>query len=168
MLNHKNHTVPSGTEKTKGGDSTCGVSRRRFLLYVTVGGAWLTVGHIVRHRPEKTPTSDEYASRMPKLREDVTMQYDNIQHVYECEVQGKDGNATCCTVNDTGAEIIRLLNGKRTVEDLSEQTASSGHWRDSNASRAEIAYFITQLGILGFLAKPFYAHICEIYTYANA
>jgi hypothetical protein len=168
MSDAKDHTVSSGTERTKGGDVAGGVSRRRFLLYATVGGAGLAVARIVPQSPERTPTAAaKPVPRMPQLREDAELRYDIIRRVYECEVPGENGNAVRCTVDDTGAEIIRFLDGNRTVEDLSERIASSGRWCDSSASRAEIAFFIAQLGMLGFLAKPFYAHICEIYTDAE-
>ena len=62
-----------------------------------------------------------------------------------------------CAVNDCGARILKMLTGAHSVEEIANATAQFYGIPQSPNMAASIAGFIAQLGMLGFLAEPFYA-----------
>jgi hypothetical protein len=66
-----------------------------------------------------------------------------------------------CAVNGPGAEVLKRLDGQNSVEDISRAIASLTKIPHSEELDAKIAFFISQLAMLGFLIDPFYAYIIE-------
>jgi hypothetical protein len=64
-------------------------------------------------------------------------------------------------VNRTGAEIVRLLDGTRSVEQVAARTSRNLRLRRDQAFDAKIACFVAELAQMGFLAAPFYVEIVE-------
>ncbi len=69
--------------------------------------------------------------------------------------------APTCAVNQAGAEVLRLLDGRHSIADLSLKVAATVgvHWTET--LQANIAFFVAQLGLFGFLRQPFYAYLYE-------
>lgn len=67
-----------------------------------------------------------------------------------------------CAVNETGAAILRMLDGRRGVEDIAQAVAQEYNLVRTDSLDAKIAYFLTQVSQLGFLRNPFYACIVDV------
>jgi hypothetical protein len=66
-----------------------------------------------------------------------------------------------CAVNQTGARVLRLLDGQHTVSQIAGDLAARLHITRTEAFDAKIAGFIAQLGMLTLLQEPFYVRIVE-------
>ncbi len=140
-------------------------TRRNFIITLGVG----SVGSIVGYFAFTRPPSDEMHSGnpalekpcYPQLKTDVHVSNDKSDLVVK---QENDADSSLCVVNKLGAEVIQLLDGRHTVEDIARLTARSHGLTLHSRFCAQIAYFISQLGAMGFLAEPFYACIVDNYT----
>lgn len=64
-----------------------------------------------------------------------------------------------CGVNATGAEILDHLDGRHTIDQIGAALAEGLGVAPGEAFSAKVAFFVAQLGELGFLAEPFHARI---------
>lgn len=62
-----------------------------------------------------------------------------------------------CAVNDSGEAIIKLLDGKNSIEDITKKINN----KEDEVLSSKIAYFVANLGMLGLLEEAFYAYIIE-------
>ena len=74
---------------------------------------------------------------------------------------GEGSDRTVCAVNRTGAEVLRLLDGTRSVAQVASRTARNLRLLRDQAFDAKIACFVAELAQLGFLVAPFYVQIVE-------
>ena len=95
-------------------------------------------------------------SAKPRLLSDVSMYEENGNTVLR---RGNGEDLVVCGVNAPGGRILKALDGNRTVSEVA-RTAGDG----SAHAEAMVAYFIAQVGMMGFLARPYYATLYENVT----
>ncbi len=170
--NQKENPLQSKYRKADTTDRPPSMERRKFLLHTAAGiTASLFAGHLfwradnepVKPMFDKPEPPVNAAASTPLLRTDVLAYKQNETFVLERRSQTDNSLHCRCTVNETGAEIFRHLNGRHTIEDIAERIAMAGIGADKNAAYAEIALFVAQLGSIGFLAEPYYVQIYETY-----
>ena len=93
-------------------------------------------------------------SNKPKLSNLIKMVSENNSLVLY-------GENVTCSVNKTGEKIIQLLDGKHTLYQISSKISEFYSIEYTDDIEVSIAYFICQLGSLGFLSSPFYVTIYE-------
>jgi hypothetical protein len=138
------------------------LGRRTFLMKLGVGTAAIA-GYFVPGC--STFTSDSAGGNgrpastlLPRLRGSVSL--------------GRDGDMTTlrlhsaedsplCAVNHYGADVVGLLDGRHTVPQIASILADRMEVSLTEAIQSQIAYFITQVGEMGFLQEPYYAYIVE-------
>ncbi len=60
-------------------------------------------------------------------------------------------------VNGTGAAVLKALDGMRTIGEAAREAANGG----TLLPEAEVACFVAQAGMMGFLARPYCATLYE-------
>ncbi len=133
------------------------INRRDFIFKLGIGATivvsgYYISGHILENR---LATIAESVSK-PLLKKNVISYYKRDELFLEYQ------NSKFC-VNETGAEIIRLLNGKNTVSDISSMMSRSLNLEQTDLLDSSIAGFICQLAETGFIADPFYVTLYENY-----
>lgn len=66
-------------------------------------------------------------------------------------------------VNEVGARIIRLLDGRRSLVKVTAKLAESTGLREGEVLQAKVAEFVAYLAMLQFTTRPSYAYITETY-----
>ena len=72
---------------------------------------------------------------------------------------GRGAQRVLCAINRPGRIVTGKLDGRHTVEQIAQALASDLGLDAQARLEAPVAQFIAQLGMLGFLAEPFYATI---------
>lgn len=138
------------------------LSRRTFLILLGAGASASIFGYYFTPRRDEqaaaapqTPSSQE---TRPRLRDDLT-----FSQRAEMTYIGRpsDPDRLVCAVNQTGAHVLRLLDGQHTVSQIAGDLAARLHITRTEAFDAKIAGFIAQLGMLTLLQEPFYVRIVE-------
>jgi len=132
------------------------LGRREFCI--GVGGAVALAGFVlVRELPH--PGASAYANpHCPRLKPEVTL--------------GREGDLltltipdrtprVLCAVNEAGAEIVRRLDGRHSVEAMAAALAHRAGVECAEALCAKTAAFIAELASAGLLTAPFYAILYE-------
>lgn len=139
------------------------LSRRQFLILLGAGASASIFGYYTLPSPDEqaaaaapqTPSSQE---ARPRLRDDLTFS----QHAEMTYMAWQsDPGRPVCAVNQTGARVLRLLDGQHTVSQIAGDLAARLHITRTEAFDAKIAGFIAQLGMLTLLQEPFYVRIVE-------
>lgn len=68
-------------------------------------------------------------------------------------------DGTLCAVNQAGATIVRSLDGRHTVATIADRLARDLELKRTQRLEAQVAEFVAELGIVGFLQRPFWAQI---------
>lgn len=71
------------------------------------------------------------------------------------------GAAPVCGVNAVGEAVVRRMDGRSTIAEISAALASETGLTVDDALRAQVAFFVAELGALGLLAEPFRAVIYD-------
>lgn len=137
------------------------LGRRTFLISLGVGTAAIAGYFVVRCRPSALATASSdppISTLLPRLEEKVTLGRDGdlmtLRHLSE-------EDSPLCAVNRYGAEIVALLDGRHTVPQIANILAGRMGIPLTETMQSKIAYFITQVGEMGFLQEPYYACIVE-------
>ena len=134
------------------------LNRRRFLIRF---GAGLTGGiggfYLLNQWPdelhERLPESFQ-GTLFPKLRKDIVFgQHEDLKTIRH----GTGADMILCAINRPGGIIIDSLDGMHTIDRIERALKSTLGLDPMACLQAPIAHFVAQLGMLGFLAEPFYA-----------
>jgi hypothetical protein len=134
------------------------LNRRDFLISLGTGSLLAIAGFFTfdtvaaagKEQPLNAP------SDKPKLSERIKKEFEDGQMVL-CGERAK------CSVNRTGERIVDLLDGNRTLPQISAEIADYYSIERTDPLEASVASFICQLGFQGFLAAPFYVTMYETY-----
>ncbi|MDM8551212.1 hypothetical protein QUF72_14095 [Desulfobacterales bacterium HSG2] len=66
-----------------------------------------------------------------------------------------------CAINHIGELVIKRLDGKHRVEDISRALVSEIDIQRNRLKDTNIALFIAQLGMMNFLKEPFYINVID-------
>jgi hypothetical protein len=69
-----------------------------------------------------------------------------------------------CAVNSVGWEVLRRLDGRHTVQDISVALAKDVGLVHDGELEGKIACFVATLGKFGLLHQPYFVHIVEKYA----
>lgn len=136
------------------------MSRRGFLISLGAGAAAITgyvLGGIPGLSKPKASRPPGQACEAPCLLADVTFGSDN--DMLTLSRPGTD--SPVCAVNRVGGAVIRRLDGGHKIDDISRILAGEYGLEGGEALEAKVAFFVTQLGMMGFLDRPFYVQIYE-------
>jgi hypothetical protein len=138
-----------------------GYTRREFSIALATGAVGI-VGYClfresdVSRRPLAAETGTGPAR--PTLRRDVTLGRDrSLVTLSRPDLP----DSPVCAVNGVGRDIILHLDGRHAIEDISRHLAHTHRIAHTEALKSRVAWFVAELGMLGFLAAPFYAQIVE-------
>lgn len=138
------------------------MSRRDFLLYLGVGTSVVIAGYFLQESAasirSETIEGEFVEAQQPQLKDDVVFGNSGEMKTIS-RISG--GHKTLCAVNRTGRNIIELLNGRRSIEEISQAVAIREQIDRIESMDASIACFVAEVGMLGFLMTPFYAQIIE-------
>ena len=138
------------------------LSRREFLISLGAGTGASIAGYFLLHNGWANPAfaSAPVSSQSvcPRLREDLVFCIE--EGLVTLHAAGQNGLPTCA-VNDIGGEVLRRLDGRHTITQIGQEIAAAWRLQPSEALDARLAFFVTQVGMLGFLREPFYACILE-------
>jgi len=134
-----------------------GLSRRDFSIALGALGALAAAGiagyFLFRRGPPRRPPGERPTTR-PRLRADLRRgRLDDLTLLEH----GQGTEAVVCAVNPTGARILDHLDGEHGVEAIARLAAGG----TAGPSPAAVACFVAQLGMMGFLAEPYYAVVFE-------
>jgi hypothetical protein len=139
------------------------MKRRDFVIALGAGSGasiagfflWKSLSH-AGARPRDSAASVDLK---PQLKAGLLFgTLDGFQTIRLPEGEG----SAMCALNDTGAAVIRLLDGRNGVEEVSQTIARTYGLVRTDSLDARIAYFLTQVSRLGFLKSPFYAYIVDV------
>jgi hypothetical protein len=138
------------------------VTRREFVMKLATGaGAGVVVlGLLAGEIPKLTAGSENGSegSPRPHLRDDVVFGLDGDMPTIH---RAGETDSVVCAINRPGAVVLEHLDGRHTVEEISEFVAARLDVSRNELLDSQIAGFIVQLSMLGFLREPFYAYIIE-------
>ena len=138
-------------------------SRRDFILKLGIGASVAITGYyLVNNFVGSTdePKHELAPNEMPILKPNLVLKED----LGNMLIHNPGSVEPSFMVNDVGKEILLNLNGKRSLQDLSEQVAAKYELTYDEALLSQVAFFVSQLAILGFLQKPFFVNIVENYA----
>jgi hypothetical protein len=136
------------------------LNRRRFLIRLGAGAAWGIGGFFFAQRwpvpaEAATPAMPGVALQ-PRLRKDIVDgRYDDMAAIS----YGQGEHRVMCAINRPGGIVISKLDGCHTIDQIAQALKSALALDDQVRLEAPVARFVAQLGMLGFLAEPFYATI---------
>lgn len=133
------------------------LSRRDFAFVLATGAQAIIVGHFLGGGLARASGPGDSETR-PRLRVPVGPTGSDGMTTL---MLGEGSDRSVCAVNRTGAEIVRLLDGTRSVEQVAARTSRNLRLRRDQAFDAKIACFVAELAQMGFLAAPFYVEIVE-------
>ncbi|WP_026259666.1 PqqD family protein [Desulfobacter curvatus] len=135
------------------------LNRRDFLISLGQGAAVCIGGFfLINHWPDCPPALSNpiINASLPKLRKDIVSgSYQDMATIGY--TTGDD--EVLCAVNVIGRTILNKLDGQHTIEGIAEAVAVEFNIPEYEPLNAKIAYFVAQLGMIGFLCDPFYATI---------
>lgn len=136
------------------------LNRRRFLIRLGAGAAGGIGGFFLMQRPpvlaEAAAPAEPPVSLRPRLRKDIVAgRYDNMAAIS----YGRGAQRVLCAINRPGGIVIGQLDGRHTVGQIARELTSALALDTQDRLEAPVAHFVAQLGMLGFLAEPFYATI---------
>lgn len=141
-----------------GGDEARGSTRRRFMLSLGAAIAALAAGSgAVRWALGPRGASRDGEAR-PRLRDSVALSRQDSGTTLS---GGANPDVEVCAVDEWGEAVLRLMDGRHTVEEISLDIARAAGIGRSEALDASIARFTTQVGEYGFLETPYYAYLVE-------
>lgn len=119
-----------------------------FVALATLGIAGAAVGANASHPNFVTaPISDVESARGPAMAAGIELvENGNVVH-------GMYGNTHLFNVDATGAELVRLADGSRTIDEL----AGAG----GQLKPADVASFFVELGQAGYLANTVLINLTE-------
>jgi hypothetical protein len=137
--------------------------RRHFVIALGTGVGASIVGYFGYRQPPHfesdgaTKHSPEH-EHLPSLRADVVFGRLDDQVTVS---RGEPDNPVICAANELGAAILERLDGRHTIEQISESLAMLVTASPNRPLEAKVALFVAQLATHGFLAEPFYTTIYE-------
>ena len=140
------------------------ISRRDFLIKLTVGslaisGFFLGADMIAADSVElENKGASAGKNFFPRLRDGAVITEGS--EVVSVRLAEGD-NSSLCAVNQTGGEIIKMLNGENSIEMIGSVLARKMKINMSSGLNAKIAIFIAHLAANGFLQDDFYVTIYE-------
>lgn len=167
---HMNQLNP-GTQKSKKTESRKKkFSRRDFLISLGAGTAAIA-GYMILADPPVTSEPEsvagwaaedgqadkKHASYLPRLVDDACIeQVDGM-----CRLSRTDSE-TKCVANAPGELVLKNLDGKHGLEDITLKLAASINQPCTEETGAKVAMFIAQVAMAGFLTEPFHVNIFEV------
>lgn len=134
------------------------LGRRTFLMKLGVGTAAIA-GYFVPGCSPSTPGNGPCVSTLvPKLADRVSLGQDG--DMTTLRLHGAE-DFPLCAVNRYGADVVALLDGRHTIRQIASTLADRIGVPLTDAMQSQIAYFITQVGEMGFLQEPYYACIID-------
>jgi hypothetical protein len=136
------------------------MNRRRFLIRLGAGAAGGIGGFFLLQRwpvpaEADAPTKPPMSLR-PRLRKDIAdSRYEGMAAIS----YGSGTERVLCAINRPGRIVTGRLDGHHTIEQIAQALASDLGLHAPARLEAPVARFVAQLGMLGFLAEPFYATI---------
>ncbi len=146
------------------GESSPGqpLRRRDFLFRLGAGAGAAVAGFVLLDERPDLPADPllplEPASR-PRLRRGVS--FGRHQGLASIGF-GREGSRVLCAVNEPGARILRLLDGRATVDGISRTLVERAGLPWTEETRAGVALFIVQLSALGLLTRRYMATVFEV------
>lgn len=136
------------------------LNRRTFLIRLGAGVAGGIGGFFLMPlQPvfsEPVPLDQPTTSARPQMRHDIVLgRYDDMEAIS----YGRGDSKVLCAINRPGGIIISKLDGAHTIDEIAEALKSDLGLEANVALGAPVAQFVARLGMLGFLAEPFYATI---------
>ncbi len=141
-----------GMQRKGSTESLSGMNRREFLIGTGSLAAAGIAGYFLFFREPAICRGAPTAR--PRLSPDVSMAEENGIAVLR---RGKGENLVVCGVNGAGSAVLKALDGRRTIKEAARAAAKGGN----PLPEAEVACFVAQVGMMGFLAKPYYATLYE-------
>lgn len=141
-------------------NSSKGMSRRDFLITLGAGTAATISGYFfIQGQFTQESSKSTLEKQLPILKHDIKFgKAENLLTI----TRKTERSTITCAVNDIGKEIINKVDGKHTVQEISKHIAKKAGTSRTELMDARIAYFITQLGILGFLKEAYHVNIIEV------
>ena len=136
-----------------------GFSRRQFLITLGLGAGAVSGYFLFKPLSPATIFPSVHApvpEDCPRLSHDVMFGMDADGLTTICR-----SDSSTCAVNQTGGEILKLLDGRHTIAAIGLAVALASGGSPSEAIEAKLAAFVANLGMLGFLREPFYACIVD-------
>lgn len=138
------------------------MTRRSFLISLGAGAGASIAGYLVYRLVDASRMSQPQpaaAGSCPKLKDDVV--FGTSSDGLATMTRPADESHAICAVNHVGEAVLRLMDGTRTIEEISTAVAAEASIEMSEALAAKVAYFVAHVGMLGFLCQPFHANIFE-------
>jgi Coenzyme PQQ synthesis protein D (PqqD) len=136
------------------------LNRRRFLIRLGAGAAGGIGGFFLLQRwpvpAEAAAPAKPPISLRPRLRKDIA---DSRYAGMAAISYGRGAQRVLCAINRPGRMVTSRLDGRHTIEQIAQSLASELALDAPACLEAPVAQFVAQLGMLGFLAEPFYATI---------
>lgn len=137
------------------------INRREFLFTLGIGATAAISGYyisdsFINSEQIKSSLTSKKTSDKPLLKESVKTYYENNSLFLT------NNNIKYC-VNQTGAEVVQLLDGNYTINDISKKIAAKYGIEHNGSLDTSISKFICQLARSEFLSQPFYVTIFENY-----
>ena len=136
------------------------MNRRRFLIRLGAGAAGGIGGFFLLRRwpvpAEAAAPAKPSISMQPRLRKGIV---DGRHEGMAAISYGRGAQRVLCAINRPGRMVTSRLDGRHTIEQIAQALASELGLDAPARLEAPVAQFVAQLGMLGFLAEPFYATI---------
>jgi len=146
----------------KSADAGKGLTRREFVIRLGAGaGAGIVVFFPLRGElftPSGTLKGPPGQPDRPRLRDDIVFGMDGEMTTI---CRHEEANPILCAVNRPGREVLRRLDGRHTIEEISKAVATHMNISATEALDAKVALFVAHLSMLGFLQKAFCPYIIE-------
>jgi hypothetical protein len=126
------------------------LSRREFTFALAGGAGLAIVGYLTGCRPGPGEGSED---DRPQLAGDLRLERSGDG------VRLLRNEALCGEINPVGGDVIELLDGRRTIREIASIVAEGHGIEATEALAARIANFAAELGMAGFLERPFSAMI---------
>jgi hypothetical protein len=137
------------------------MNRRNFILKLGAGTvATVTLSVILKDLLLPENNAQEHNNK-PKLKNDVIIKPYGKE--YMAFSSGNSGSNQII-VNKNGLEIISMLDGHNTVEDIADAYSTKFKLTRTDELDSKIAFFISQVALVSFLQTPFYVNIVENYA----
>lgn len=143
--------------------------RREFVIALGTAAGASIAGYFAYHGLPRdggspgVPDGKALASRLgeprPRLKDDVVV---GQLEEWVTIRRGEDHEQVVCGVNETGAAILALLDGRHSVERIAALIAPRVQVSPGESLEAKVSEFVAELAMCGFLAEPFYVTLYEI------
>lgn len=134
-------------------------SRRKFVFSLASGAAAVAGYMLIPDNSTAPAIENLLPSQFPHLHADAIVN-DSASSVS----LGSGASRLTCSVNDLGMEIIKLLNGKRSLPQIASEISVSRSLDHNEMMELNLALFLVEVSKAGLLKQPFIVDIVERYT----